>query len=87
MPQATREKWAEKGVNTTVEQIVDAVNEMLHSDRSGEVCEVSRNNRWYRNVPPYKDEVQKSVIEDVCSFKNIGMEFEAARSTGEQPTF
>lgn len=27
MPKATRDKWASKGVNTTVEQIVDGVND------------------------------------------------------------
>lgn len=86
MPKATRDKWADKGVNTTVEQIVDGVNDMLHSDRSGDVCEVSRTNRWYREQPPYLDEVQRTVIEDVCSFTNIGLEFEAARVSGEQPT-
>lgn len=58
---------------------------VLHSDRTGSCCEVSRDNRWYRDPPPYKDDVQKAVIEDVCSFKNIGLEFEAARASGEQP--
>lgn len=130
MPKSTRDKWADKGVNTTVEQIVEAVNDsksfslpfifygarsrrsqdpvilqlvaarqngntgtfsniysiVLHSDRTGSTCEVSRGNRWYRDQPPFKDDVQRQVIEEVCSFKNIGLEFEAARAAGELPT-
>lgn len=84
MPKATRENWLGKGVNTTVQQIVDGVNDVLHSDRSGQVCEVSRTNRWYRDQPEFLDEVQRTVIEDLCSLKSTGKEFEAARASGEQ---
>lgn len=86
MPKATRERYSAEGATTSVAQIVDGVNDMLHSDMSGATCEVSRDNRWYRDAPEFKDEVQRKVIEDICSFKNIGLEFERSRKAGEQPT-
>lgn len=78
MPQETIDK-VDKSLITSVAQIVAGVNDMLHSDRNGAVCEVSVDKRWYREQPEFLDDAQRRVIEEVCSLENIGEDFERSR--------
>lgn len=44
---------------TTLDQIVEGVDELLSNDKNGAICEVSKDNRWYRDPYPYLDDVQR----------------------------
>ncbi|KAJ5970379.1 uncharacterized protein N7479_000297 [Penicillium vulpinum] len=79
MPKETVDK-VYKNLITSVSQMVAAVNGMLHSDRNGTVCEVSVHNRWYRDPPPFLDDEQRRIIEEVSSPQNIGQDFANSRT-------
>lgn len=64
---------AGKTLLTPISHIVTAVNDMLNSKKNATVCEASVDQLFYRDPPPFMDEAQERVINDIS--KNMGDEF------------
>lgn len=65
MPKEITDRTETKFI-TPVSHIVAAVDDMLNSKRTGQVCEASVDNLFYTDQPPYPDEAQKQVMEVIC---------------------